>query len=251
MIDVEAESQELRDRSLELVELLKDVPVLGPPPPELDESRRLGRAAHQARQRVAERVARGQDPGCPLGPPAPIRRVRTDPRTGRDLDPLRGRQAVTGELLQFWTYRQDVVAAAVADWYTRAAEETPFSEPLVCASRGHLAVLEGRRSASEGGSELSQALKAYVDCFEGLRSNGLDSQQIANEAAGRLASLRRIVAQLEVGDDQLKPLIAAAASTVADLPVDPESLTPLIAVGATPPATPITRGGPYGSPSKR
>jgi hypothetical protein len=255
MIDVELESRELAERSRALTGMLDGGhPVLGPPPAELDESRRLGRAAHEARQRVAERVARGQDPGCPLGPPAPIRRVKTDPRTGADLDPLRGRQAVTDELLQFWTYRRDCVADVVAGWYNRAATETPFSEALTCAARGHLALLQGRQSSGEGAAELGRALKAYNDAYDALRQAALDSQMIGNEAVGRLASLRRIVAQLEVGDDDLKPLIAAAAAREDAPLIDPESGRPLEAVYATtgrPVNVTATAGsGPYAGPAR-
>jgi hypothetical protein len=249
MIDVEAEGQALAERSGELIAMLDSShPVVGPPPAELDESRRLGRAAHEARKRVAEAVARGRDPGCPLGPPAPVRRVRTDPRTGRDLDPLGGRQAVTSELVAYWEHRRDCVAPAVEAQYRSPAEAMPYQEPLAAAARGHLSVLQGRQSRGEGAEELHRALRGYNESYESLRSNALDSQGIAREASERLASLRRIAAALELGEDKLEGFIAAAVASSGDFPlIDPESGRPLSPAGATSDRpVEVTASAPYG-----
>jgi hypothetical protein len=84
VIDPEAESQVLRQRSVELAQMLDGGrPVVMESPAVLAESKRLGQRAYEARQAVAVKVATGLDPGCPVGRPPAIRRVSTDQK-GRD-----------------------------------------------------------------------------------------------------------------------------------------------------------------------
>jgi hypothetical protein len=255
LFNPEAESEAMKARSLELVELLEDLPVVKGSPPEVAESRRLAQVAGQVRRTVAARIQAGLDPGPGVvvgGRPA-IRRVVVDNK-GKDVDPLGGRVVISDELVEHWRYRRDVLAPAVAAQYTRAAEETPFSESLVAAAKGHLSVLRGRESMKqEGGVELEAAVKAYSDSYSALRTAALDAQQIGVEAENRLNALQRERAQAQLGEgDTTRGLIASAMVEATDaLAFDPESLTPLVPIGAAPPASPITRGGPYGSPTKR
>jgi hypothetical protein len=226
VIDPEAESEILRQRSLELAEMLDaGHPVAERPEAVWAESRRLGLVATQARREVATRVANGKDPGTgvTVGRQPPIRRVKTD-RRGHDLDPLHGRAAITPELVRFWEHRRDVVFPAVETSWRQAVEDRPYRDALVCAARGHLAVLGQRRSTSEGAARLAGALRAYDTAFENVRQAVLDSQAIATEATGRLAVLDRERAAVLVGEDNVKPLIASALGEVLDLPVDAGSL---------------------------
>jgi hypothetical protein len=246
---LEAESEALRQRSEDLAQLLgSGHPVVVPPADVLGESRRLGAVAAAARKQVASRLAAGLTPGAGVvvGRQPPVRRVQTD-RRGRDLDPLHGRTVITPELVAYWEHRRDAVAPAVEGSYREAAERTPYSEALVAAAHGHLAVLQGRQSRGEGAGGLVAALKAYDDVFTALRQSAIDAQQVANQAQARLDSLEREKANSVVGGDQLTGFIAAALSTVTDLPVDPESTLPLVDA-ATPAAAAPTRVAGGGSP---
>ena len=231
MIDVEAESEVLRERSLELAQLLdQGHPVVERASAALAESARLGQLAQQARKKVAVRVALGEDPGCPVGLPPAIRRVRTDWK-GNDLDPLHGRAAVTPELLAYWTHRQEVVAVAVEGSYRMALEVTPYRPALVSACHGHLSLLRGRRSMlSEAGDVLEAALRNYDTAYENIRHAALDAQHIAVEAENRLANLRREQVALLVPDTHVKGYIASSISAVTDLPTNPDSGLPLVPV---------------------
>jgi hypothetical protein len=231
VIDVEAESEAWTERSRELAELLDaGHPVVDRTATEAagSESRRLGAVAHQARRHAAVLVAAGKDPGCVVGREPPIRRVRTDVR-GRDVDPLHGRAIISDELVTYWTHRRDVVAPAVEASYRQAMIDQPYSPALVAAVRGHLAVLRQRRSMTfEGGEELQSSVERYDLAFEQCRMAANDAQSIATEADARLASLRRIAAETELGDrDEVKPLIAAALSNITDLPVDAKTGQPV------------------------
>jgi hypothetical protein len=224
----------------------------------LTESKRLADETHRARRQVAGRVAAGL--GLPakvvLGRTPPIRRIRTDTRTGRDLDELHGRSAVTPELLAYWQHRKDIVFPAVEAMYRAAAERKPYSEPLVSAARAHISVLRERRSMlSEGGDALEAALGAYDQSFENLRTAVIDSQDVATEAIERLASLKRLVAEAELGDGpDEKGFIAGVLGSMSDLPIDTEGMpyVPVADTGSTqvrsslqPPSssTPTTYGG--------
>jgi hypothetical protein len=232
VIEPEAESQALKQRSLELAELLDaGHPVPESPAAVLAESRRLGAAAHQARRAVAVKVAAGLDPGCPVGRPPAVRRVRTDQR-GRDLDPLHGRAVISAEIVAYWEHRRDVVAPAVEASYRQAAEKTPYRPALVAAARGHIAVLGQRQSNTEGGAELNAALQRYDVAYTALREAALDTQQIAVEAEDRLASLRREEASIHLGGNQVKGFLASVISTVTDFPVNPDTAMPLVPAGA-------------------
>jgi hypothetical protein len=236
VIDAEAESDALRQRSVDLGELLDaGHPVVGGGSlPEVAESRRLGQLAHQARQTAAARVAAGLDPGCVVGRQPPVRRTRTD-RHGRDLDPFHGAAVVTDELVAYWEHRRDVVAPAVEAQYRRAATDRPYREALVAAARGHIAVLRERQAMlSEGGLGLEAALARYDEAFLALRQAANDdAQTIANEAETRLASLRREAAQALVGGDEVKGFLGATLASVTDVGVvDPDTALPLVAVDA-------------------
>jgi hypothetical protein len=236
MLDPEAESAELKQRSAELAQLLDaGHPVVGGCPDVMAESKRLAAAAHQARRKVAGRVAAGLPVDCPVGTQPPLRRVRTDAR-GKDLDPLGGRSVVSPEILRYWEHRRDVVFPAVEAMYTRAAEETPYREALVAAARAHIALLRERQMlSSEGGVDVEVAMAKYDEAYRRLRQGKIDAQDIASEAVERLASLRRIAASLELGDrDEVKPFLASAIATATDAPLfDPASGMPLERVDAT------------------
>jgi hypothetical protein len=221
-IDVEAESEALRRRSTDLAELLDaGHPVLGPQPPEVDESRRLGHVANVARQQVGARVAAGKDPGegVTVGAAPQIRRVRTD-RWGNDLDPMHGRTTITPQLVAYWEHRRDVVAVAVEGRFRQALEQNPYRPALVAAVQGHLAMLRQRRSTGEGLDVLDGALRRYDQAYANLRESALDAQHIATEAEDRLASLRREAAKLEVGDVTQTGLIASVLAVDDPAPVD-------------------------------
>jgi hypothetical protein len=234
-IDVEAESAALKERSAELAQLLD----AGHPVVDRSqvrqvsaESQRLAKETHRARREVAARVAAGLDAGCVVGRQPPVRRVKTDPRTGRDLDPLGGRSAVTDELLRFWEHKRDVVAPAVEGQYREAAERTPLRPPLLAAARQHIALLRQREMMlSEGGVELEASLAAYEQAFVNLRQAALDvPTDISAEAITRLQSLRRIQAQAELGDgDDERGFLANAISQVTDVGlVDVATTMPLV-----------------------
>ena len=234
MIDVEAESREIRERSAELAELLDGGhPVLDRTHVRevAAESRRLAREARQARQRVAAQIATGAGAPCVIGRQPPVRRVRTDPHTGRDTDPLAGRSAVTAELIQYWTHQKDVVAPAVEASYREAAERTPFREALVASARQHVSLLKSRETMlDEGGVELEASVARYDEAYVNLRQAAVDAQAISGEAETRLQSLRRIEAEAVLGDgDTERDFLANAISSVTPTGlVDPATAMPLI-----------------------
>jgi hypothetical protein len=126
LIDVEHESELLKERSRDLAaQLDAAIPTVDRTGirEALAESRRLAVAADEARADIERRLSRGQPPGVQLGPHGPVRRVKVLPN-GRDAEPfLRGRIAVTSELVAFHRHRIDVVAAAFRDAYTSAGEQ--------------------------------------------------------------------------------------------------------------------------------
>jgi len=229
-IDVEAESQELKQRSLGLIELLDaGHPTVVQPRSVLTESKRLARETLEARRKAAVKVALGEDPGCVVSPQPPLRRVDLDWR-GRDTDPFHGASVVTGDLIQYWTHRRDVVFPAVEGAYRQAMVDRPYSEPLVAAARGHLAVLRGRQTMlSEGGADLEASLARYEQGYLNLRQLVVDSAEIAGQAETRLASLRRIVVEAELGDGpDERGFLAAAVSATTEAPINAETLSPLL-----------------------
>jgi hypothetical protein len=240
MIDPEAESAAVRERSAELAGLLAVLPVVERASPAvLAERRRLARATHEARRTAAAKVAAGLPAGAGVvvGAQPPVRRVVTDWK-GVDRDPFHGSPCVTPELVAFFEHQRDHVAAEVAGQYRRAAEATPYREALVAAARQHVEVLRGRRTMlSEGGSEVEAALTAYEQAYVNLREAAIDAQFVAGEAQQRLDTLHRIVVQVELGDalDE-RPFIAnAIASAAPDTPIvfDAKSGDPLVpAAGA-------------------
>jgi hypothetical protein len=236
MLDPEAESAALKERSHQLIELLDDAhPVLDRS--ELDEvlaeSRRLGDAARRARREAATKFVTDGDAGVPVGPAPVVRRVQTN-RHGRDRDVFHGRSVVTDQLLEYWRHRKDVVFPATERMHRAAVEDRPYNQALVSAAHGHVSVLQGRRSVlSEAGDLLEAALKAYDDSYANVRMAALDSQQIANEAQTRLDSLKREAASALVGGDEVKGFIANTLGVVLDAPVDPDTAMPLIQVDKT------------------
>ena len=232
MVDPEGESKALASRSAELIELLRaGVPSVdkGPVREALAESRRLGAAAHRARQDVAVKVALNVDPGCPVSRAPAIRRVRTD-LAGHDVDPLHGRSAVTEELLRFWQHRKDTVAAVIADVYRKAAEATPFSQSLTSAVFGHLSVLRDRRSYQlEGGNELELAFHDYEQVYQAVKEGLNEAEMVSVEAEDRLQSLKRVAAESLVTDPEtsVKGLIHASISMAADSPVSAQTGLPV------------------------
>jgi hypothetical protein len=230
-IDVERESQALHQRSADLVaQLDAGHPVVEPIPGVWAERRRLAAATHQARREVAAKVAAGLDPGCVVGPSAPIRHVKTDPRTGHDLDPLHGQSVVTDALVAYWEWQRDTLAPAIEAQYRMAAEKTPHRPSLVAAARQHIGVLQQRATMlTEGGVDVEAAATRYDGAYERLRMGALDAQAIAGEAMTRLRALRRITAEAELGDDfDERPFIAAALSATTDLPINADTLAPLV-----------------------
>jgi hypothetical protein len=230
---LEAESEALKQRSLELVELLDaGHPVLDRTQLRavLVESKRLAGETHRARRDVAARVAAGLDPGCPIGRAPAIRRVKTDWR-GRDEDPLGGRAVVTDALLEFWRYRRDVVFPAVEAMFRAACESTPYRLALVASARGHVALLQGRCTMqTEAGDLLEAALGTYDVAYANLRQSVVDATEIAAVAQERLDALRREVASLDLGDDTttVTNFLANTVSMVTDSPVDPKTAMPLV-----------------------
>jgi hypothetical protein len=228
MIDPVAESQELTDRSLELVRMLDDNhPVVeGMPTDVVVESERLARAAREAKREVARKVAAGQDPGCVIGHQPPVVRV------GRVADPFHGAPVITSALLRYWEFQRDHVAVAEEARYRQAATERPYSEPLVAAAKQHLGLLMTRCSMpTEGGRELENSLRRYDESYLNLRQSANDAGSIATAARDRLASLKRAEAAALMGTDEIKPFIANAIASVADFPMfDPNTGMPLVAV---------------------
>jgi hypothetical protein len=236
VIDPESESAEYRGKSLALTELLD----AGHPVVDRSqvrevsaESRRLAKEARQARQRVAAQVAAGAGAPCAIGREPPVRRVRTDPRTGRDLDPLGGRSAVTDELLRYWEHQRDTVAPAVEGSYREAAERTPYRPALVASALETISRLRERREMLPHGVELEAAVARYDAAYTGLRQSLVDCQDIAGAAVTRLAALRRIEAEAEFGDRDIETDFLAAAISQAVEPglVDAKTTMPLVPAG--------------------
>jgi hypothetical protein len=236
MIDPEAESEALRQRSHELVQLLDaGHPVVVQNRAVLGESRRLATESQRARREVAARVAAGLDPGCVVGREPPIRHVKTD-RQGRDVDPFHGSAVVTDALIRYWEHRRDTVAPAVEDAYRQAAIEKPYREALVAAARGQISLLRERQMMlSEGGVQLETAVAHYDEAFLSARQAALDAQAIAGEAIERLASLRREEAAAVLGDsDNVTGFIASAIASATDVPIaiDAKTDLPLVPVAS-------------------
>ena len=220
MIDPEAEAAAIRVRSAELAALLDaGIPVvdLGPVRAAQAEAARLGAVAQAARKDVAVRLAAGMDAGAGVvvGRSRPIRRVRTDAR-GRDLDGvLKGRAAITPQLIRCIEFRRDVVGPTIADAYRRAIEARPWRPALVAAVRGHIGLVGLRQNSdSEGGPALAAALETYERSYAVLREAIIDGEHVAVEAADRLANLEREKAEALVGDDDtvITGLIASAVA---------------------------------------
>jgi hypothetical protein len=231
-INLERESELLKQRSLELAQLLDaGHPALEPIAAVWAERKKLAAATHQARRDAAARVAAGADtPGVTVGHAAPIRRTKTDWR-GVDTDPFHGSPVVTPQLIAYWEHQRDVVSPAIEAQYRRAATDRPYQPALVAAARGHLGVLRERRTMlSEDGTKLEASLAAYDQAYERLRVGALDSQSIRGEAMTRLAALRRITVDAEMGDQfDERPFIASALSATTDLPINADTGTPLVA----------------------
>lgn len=215
-IDVEAESDALRQRSAELVALLDaGVPVVDRTSTRAvqEEAAELARAAHRARADVAKKVAAGQDPGVPMSKIPPIRRIAST-RNGRDPDAvLRGRSVITPELVAYFEHQRDTVAPATEDMYRQAVADRPYQAALVAAVRGHLALLGQRQNVeSEGGEALTVALRRYDDAYSAIRENINDAHMIATVAIGRLTSIERERAAAVLGDDETTVLVGLIAA---------------------------------------
>jgi hypothetical protein len=236
MVNPEAESAELAQRSRELTELLDaSTPIVDRSgiSEALSESRRLSAAAKDARAEVSKRLAKGMSAGCPLGPHGPIRRVKSL-LNGRDADPyLRGRLAVTPELERYHLQRRDVLGPAVRSAYAEAGERFDSHLALMAAARGHLAVLHARECfADEGGRELAAALARFSDAAGVLRAGMREADEIearAHSALDEMASAP-LAAALEAQEGPTAALAVhqwtnAVKSAVMHgaLPVDAES----------------------------
>jgi hypothetical protein len=202
MIDTEAESRALLERSQDLAAQLEAaLPVVdGTMIREaLAESRRLGDAAEAARAEVDRRLAAGKSPGCPLGPLGAIRKVRTLPN-GRDAEPgLRGRTPITLEIVGYHDHRRDVVAAAYRAAYTEAAERLERRPTLVAAARGHITELRRRETyLTEGGQELETALRRFLDAPVALDAGCQEADKIAVAAEQALGWLRTAPAEAQI-----------------------------------------------------
>jgi hypothetical protein len=193
MIDVEQESAAVRERSADLAAQLDAALVTVDRSgirEVLAESKRLHGDALAARDRVSQRLAKGQPAGVPLGPAGPIRRVSTD-QLGRDLDPhLKGRLAVTPELAAYWVHRRDVVAGAFRAAFVEAGERFAQSPSLAAAARGHLALVRSRGTfVAEGGDILEAALNRHQDVGPTIRLGVIEADDISARAEAALAEL--------------------------------------------------------------
>jgi hypothetical protein len=202
-LNVEAESQALKQRSAELAAQLDAAIVTVDRSginAALAESRRLAGAARAARAEVSKRLADGKAPGVPLGPRGWIRKTQTD-LMGRDLDPhLQGRVAVTSELVAYHVHRRDTVAAAIRSAYREAAERFERPPALLSADRGHIGVLRQQGSfLDEDGEELHAALRRFLDSAGVLREGLAEGDRIAEAAEAALERLRTapVEAQIE------------------------------------------------------
>jgi hypothetical protein len=202
MIDTEAESRALLERSQDLAAQLEaatpavhDTGIREA----LAESQRLGDAAEAARAEVEGRLVAGKPPGCPLGPFGAIRRVRTLPN-GRDAEPgLRGRTPITPELVGYHEHRRDVVTAAYRTAYTEAAEQLERRPTLIAAARGHITELRRRETyVTEGGQELETALRRFLDTPSALQMGHHEADKIAFTAEQALGWLRTAPAEAQI-----------------------------------------------------
>jgi hypothetical protein len=192
-IDVEAESEALRQRSAELVEMLDAALVTVDRTgirEVLAESKQLHTEALAARDRVSQRLAKGQPAGVPLGPAGSIRKVRTD-AWGHDLDPhLKGRLACTPELAAYWVHRRDVVAGAFRAAFVEAGERFAQNPSLVAAATGHLGLVRSRGTfMAEGGDTLEAALNRHQDVGPTIRSGVIEADGISARAEAALSEL--------------------------------------------------------------
>jgi hypothetical protein len=124
-----------------------------------------------------------------------------------------------------------VVAPALEGQYQAAAERSPFRPALVAAARGHLGVLQQRQTMlSEAGTEVEAAVARYEQAFERLRVGVLDAQAVRGEAEVRLKTLRRIEAEVAVGDtDNERAFISNAVAMTTELGlVDAKTGSPLV-----------------------
>lgn len=248
MIDPQAESQALAERSLELAEMLdRALPVVdqGPIRTALAESRRLGLEAKHARDDVARRVAAGGEPGCPVGPQPPIRRVPST-RTGQDPDPImRGRAVVTPELVDYWIHRRDHVGPAIVAAHQDAAAGLAELRPLLAACRGHLSMLRPRgEDEAEGGPVLRAAVAHFTDLRAALASGINDGQSVVSEAADRLGILRGEATAGKLGDqgiDWVQPWVAGRVAAVLQLdgPIDVTAPLPATDYSRSPAFAPV------------
>jgi hypothetical protein len=215
MVDPEAESAALKERSAELVQLLDaSHPLVAGIPALWAERRARAAVTHQARQDAAAKDAAGIDnPGVTIGARPALRRVRTDWR-GNDLDPFHGAACITPQLTAFWEWTRDVFGPAYGDQYLEAAQRTPYRPALVSCARAHVALLQQRASMlSENGVEVETALARYDQAYENLRQGPLDAQAIVGEAVERLAALQRISAEAVLGDEpKVSGFIASSIS---------------------------------------
>jgi hypothetical protein len=193
MIDVQQESEAVRERSLELAELLAGAVVVVDRTEirqALAESKRLADAAAAARAEVGRRVARGEPPGAALGPVGPIRRVKTGPN-GQDLDPvLLGRLVCSAELRQYWEHRFEL-AATIRAAYEQASEQCSRRPALLAAAYEHLSLLRRRRSfAAEGGEALQAAVGAFENLGPVIREGVAEAEEIRFRAEAALEDMR-------------------------------------------------------------
>jgi hypothetical protein len=217
--NVEHESELLKQRSAELAaELDNALPAVDRSgiAAALAESRRFADAAAAARAEVSRRLAHGLPAGVALGPVGVVRRVPSTP-SGRDPDPqLRGRVAITAELLRYHHHRRDSLAPAYRAAYGAAAEAFEARPSLVAASKGHLAVLRQRGNfTAEGGEELQAALTRFLDAAGVLRAGVRDADEIAAAAEGALENLRSLPALAELEDEAGPMSVTSTAQWVA------------------------------------
>jgi hypothetical protein len=206
----------LRERSAELAAQL-DAAVVTVDRSGIDqvlaESQRLDAAARAARADVSRRLAAGRQPGVPLGPVGPVRRVPEGPNGQPDGDPwLKGRVALTPELFDYWTHRRDVVAPAYRDAYLAAGAQYEARPSLLAAARGHGALLRDRESVtSEGGVELYAALRRFLDSAGSIREGVAQADEIQREAEAALERLHAAPGLAAV-EDEHGPMAATAVN---------------------------------------
>lgn len=248
MIDVEAESQAMGERSAELAERLRSLV------PEVNrdeirevqaESRRLAAEATRARDQIAEMVRKGQPlpAGVTVGLQPPIRKVPSGGRDRKAYETLQGRPVISPELLEYWCHRRDVVGPAIVRAHETAALDLPPAAALLACARGHLASLRTRGAfVAEGGLDLEVALKA-VDAVRGQLIEGVsEGQAVTTEATGRLESLAGQLASVKVASSGVEVSDVWLAGRIAGalgIDVIGDLTNPL--GGVQPPApTPVT-----------